>query len=99
MWGDVAITNGGNSNNCPVNTAGNTGKSVFRAFYHIHQRAKDCRYVHHEEKENKNFSARLEHRGYQGIGFTNVAHQFKNTKHAQDPQQANDQQIIRTGKQ
>src|SRR5690606_2476809 len=81
--GDVAITDGGDGDDGPVDTLGDAGKAVLRPLHHEHQAAEHGGKHQHPEKEHRDLAPRRVQGAKQKPRLGAVAHQLEDAEDAQ----------------
>lgn len=82
---DVAKTDRGQGDDCPVNAYRDVREAAFRAFHHIHNRPQDDAKHQNRKDKHQDFGAAFPQRYYEQIAR---AHEMNELQDAEDAQQA-----------
>ena len=92
---DVAVADGGQGDDSPIDPFGNAGKAMLRAFDHIHQCAEHRYQRADAEQEYDDFLFAAAQGVEQVMGLLQVGEQFEHAKDPQHTDDPDDQQVLR----
>ena len=96
--GNISIAYSGKRDNTPVDTAGNTAKTTFIVFYHIHDGSKNDTQYHNTKHKNQNFSFTAGQGFDQRVGLSNKTGEFKDSKYPQQSKSSKGQKGLGANK-
>lgn len=91
---NVAISDRGQGNDCPVDAARNAGEAIGPALDDIHQRAEEDHQGQYRVDKNGNLSATRPQRLHEESCLPEIGDQLQDTEDAQDAQNSDDQQVL-----
>lgn len=92
---DVAVADGGQGDDRPIDPFGDAGKAMLRAFDHIHQCAEHRYQRADAEQEYDDFLFAAAQGVEQVMGLLQVGEQFEHAKDPQHTDDSDDQQVLR----
>ena len=77
----VSVPHSRHRDDCPIDTARNTGEAIGLALDEVHHRSEDDGERDDRQKKDDDFAAARTERPHHDISFANKAYQFEYTKH------------------
>jgi hypothetical protein len=97
--GEVAVAHRGERHDGPVHADRNAGEAVALALDHVHERAHDDDDGHHGEQEDGDLPLAGAERLSQHLRLPQVLGELEHPEDPQQPEQADDEEALRTGSQ
>ena len=91
---DVAIADGRQRHDGPVDAHRDAGEAVSLALDHVEERADDDDQRQHRQQEDADLTAARAQRTQQHVGLRQVLGEFKNAEDAEQAQDADDQEVL-----
>ena len=96
---NIAVSDRGQGNDCPVDAARNAGEAIGSALDDIHQGAEDDHQGHYRVDKDGNLVAARPQRLHEEPRLPEVGNQLQDTEDAQDAQNTDDQQVLASRQQ